>query len=98
MIKFDIKKNYLYLIKMREFIRLNENTYKIGTTTETKNKLIYRHPKSSQLILFVEIENKDMVLFTFKERFIRKREYGYSYYEGNVVDMINIILNESNQT
>ena len=93
MIKIEDKKNYLYLMKLREFIRLGENTYKIGTTTKSVNKLKYRHPKSSQLLLFVEIENQDMILFTFKQKFVRKREYGYSYYEGDIDNMINVILN-----
>ena len=62
---------YIYIIQEREFIRLNEPTYKIGKTTK-RMKRFNTYPKGSVVKLFLEVkdcnkfENKMIKLFDEK--------------------------------
>ncbi len=70
------KNNYVYLIQPREFIRLNEQTYKIGKTTQEINKRMYGYPKSSKVILFTFLKKryaKNLNHFNFWHTFFLKR-------------------------
>ncbi len=40
---------YVYMLQEREFIRLNENVYKIGKTMQTNNTRFEQYPVGSQL-------------------------------------------------
>ena len=77
---------YVYLLRTREFIRLDENVFKIGRTSKLKQRF-KQYPKSSELIRFkmvrdsVWVEQKIKELFT--EKFILKREYGLEWFEGD---------------
>jgi hypothetical protein len=94
--------NYIYLLKPREFIRTNENIYKIGRTSQNGMKRIKQYPKGSELILFrkcincVKIEGELIKLF--KIQYKHMPIYGNEYFEGNEIYMIkdinNIIDNE----
>jgi putative salt-induced outer membrane protein YdiY len=42
------KKNHIYLLQEREFVRLNENTYTIGKTRKSKTRF-YGYPKGSHI-------------------------------------------------
>ena len=90
------KNNYVYLIQPREFIRLNEQTYKIGKTTQEINKRMYGYPKSSKVILFIEVGSCDKIeteiITTFKQKFKHMTTYGNEYFNGNKYDMINEFL------
>ena len=45
------KKNFVYLAQTREFIRLNEYTYKIGKTEREPHKRLSEYPKGTRTIM-----------------------------------------------
>jgi hypothetical protein len=81
-----IQYQYVYLLRTREFIRLEENVFKIGRTAKLMQRFS-QYPRSSELIRFkkvkdsVWVEKKIIELFT--EKFIRKMEYGLEWFEGD---------------
>ena len=42
---------YIYLIKEREFIKTNENIFKIGRSNQNNDKRIKQYPTDSKLII-----------------------------------------------
>ena len=48
-----------YILREREFIRLNENIYKIGKTKQPINKRLSQYPKGSELLLCLKVNNCD---------------------------------------
>ncbi len=86
---------YIYLLQEREFIRLNENVYKIGKTTQSNNKRLNQYPKGSALLLQsicsdCHIIEKELIKI-FKNQFKQHKEYGNEYFEGDYKQMINYI-------
>lgn len=87
---------YIYLLREREFIRLQEETYKIGRTSQDPNRRMVKYPKDSEIILIiavrksVEIETK--LIRLFKKRFIHRPEYGNEYFSGDANEMIEVIF------
>ena len=94
--------NYIYLLKLREFIRTNENIYKIGRTSQNGMKRINQYPKGSELILFRKCINciyiESEIIKEFKINYKHQSDYGNEYFEGNemlmIKDINNIIDNE----
>lgn len=86
----------IYLIQTREFVRLKENTYKIGRSHNLKNR-VKNYPKNSSVILTIQCNNsvqcEKNLINIFKQKFIQKKEYGLEYFEGNMEEMIVIIEN-----
>ena len=88
--------NYIYLLQEREFIKTNENIYKIGMTKKQNNKRFNQYPKGS-ILLFQMICNdcvfiEKQLIKIFKETFIKRIDIGNEYFEGIYNDMINIIF------
>lgn len=52
---------YIYLIREREFIRFNEQTYKVGKTKNDPNTRLSGYPKGSEVILFELVLDCDMI-------------------------------------
>ena len=48
---------YVYLVREREFIRLNEETYTIGRTEQLPNSRLAGQPKGSEVIAFIKVKN-----------------------------------------
>jgi hypothetical protein len=93
--------NYIYLIREREFLRLGEETYKIGKTLkENPNDRIKNYPKGSELILVLKVLDCNIcetrLINRFKKEFIQKKEYGKEYFEGSTDEMIEIIISLRN--
>lgn len=86
----------IYLIQTREFVRLKENTYKIGRSHNLKNR-VKNYPKNSFVILTMQcndsVQCEKNLINIFKQKFIQKTEYGLEYFEGNMEEMITIIEN-----
>lgn len=89
---------YLYIIKTRESIRMNENIYKIGCTDD----IIRRHnqyPKGSKLLYTIihddykKIEKKWIKKLNDNKTLIRRIDMGKEYYEGNYISMIKELTN-----
>jgi hypothetical protein len=84
----------IYLLREREFIRLNEEIYKIGRSKHIKTRM-NSYPKGSVIELMIGCSNsiqceKDL-LAIFRNKYIEHKEYGAEYFEGNKLDMINTI-------
>ena len=88
------KKEYIYLIREREFIRLNLYTYKIGRTKQEPNVRLRAYPKNSEVILLREVTDciyiEKLIKNKFKELF-NQEDYGTEYFTGNKYEMIEII-------
>ena len=94
------KVGYIYLIRERERIRLNENVYKIGRTEQERNLTITRfngYKPESEIILLYQCETKLLcpvekeIKDTFKKRF--KLTEGKEYFEGDPILMKRLIIN-----
>lgn len=91
-----IKYNYVYIIWLREFMRLDENVYKIGKTSQIPNSRLQGYPKGSKVIIFAEVDNchsmENYLIAEFDNRYECKREYGREYYAGDVRQMKSTFL------
>ena len=87
----------IYLLREREFARLNENVYKIGKSVNVKNRT-NAYPKGSDIELAISCKDslkcERQLLEIFKKTFIQRTEYGREYFEGDKQKMIAIITNE----
>lgn len=82
---------YLYMIRLREFIKTGENVYKVGKTTQELNKRIRSYPKQSELILAVKVGDchagERRLLESMRKYFILRTDYGSEYFEGHEDEM-----------
>ena len=89
--------NYIYLVKEREFIKTNENIYKIGRSKQENTKRFLQYPKGSELIIQSRcidcIKTEKILIDLFKKNFIHRRDIGNEYFEGNDIIMQSIIHN-----
>lgn len=87
--------NYIYLVKEREFIKTNENIYKIGRSKQENTKRFLQYPKGSELIIQARcidcIKTEKILINIFKTKFIHRKDIGNEYFEGNVLIMQSII-------
>lgn len=87
---------YIYIIREREFVRLNEPIYKIGRTVNIHNRM-NAYPKDSEIYLFEPVTNsvwyERELLRLFSNTYSRGRLrsgeiIGKEYFVGDVNDMI----------
>jgi hypothetical protein len=87
---------FIYLVHEREFIRLNENTYKVGKmqgidVQEYTSKI----PKGSQMMLLIPVHNNKAlekeIIALFNEKYQQMDEYGRKYFSGDAQEMIKDI-------
>ena len=87
--------NYIYLLQEREFIKTNENIYKVGMTQKENFERFNQYPKGSVLLFQIichDCKNMEVqVIKQFKEKFIQRKDIGSEYFEGNYKSMIDII-------
>jgi hypothetical protein len=83
--------SYIYIIKEREFIRLNEDVYKVGITKEPN---FTNYPKGSEISFYSIIDEGKMpeIITTFKTLFEHTEEYGEEYFKGDVNVMIKTVI------
>lgn len=86
---------HLYIIKEREFCRLNEPIFKVGRSACVFNRFM-DYPNCS-IVCFVvcvkdEVSCETEVLRTMQKRFVHHVEYGNEYYEGNLPDIIDCVM------
>lgn len=96
-----MENQYIYLLREREFIRLNENIYKLGKTTQLSLKRFNQYPTQSELVLHIKCVNchiaeKDL-LCKFDSKFTRMDEYGREYFKGDWVKMVDQIVKYTNK-
>ena len=94
------KAGYLYMIREREFCRLEENVYKIGRSYHFE-KRFSSYPKGSEIIscVFVQDQYKEErnLIREFDGKFIQRSDIGREYYEGDRQEMIRCFLRFANQ-
>jgi hypothetical protein len=90
---------YIYLIREREFIRTNDNIYKVGRTKQQINNSIRRfdeYPKGSEPIFLMKVNSsikaEAEVIKMLKQEYKQRLEYGKEYFEGDVNCMILSII------
>ncbi len=85
------KKPHVYILQEREFIRVDEHTYKIGQTEEI-HKRFGTYSKASDLKYIMPVKNCLMVetvaKLRFKVIFKHRPDYGAEYFEGDITLMI----------
>jgi hypothetical protein len=88
---------YVYLLKEEEFIESEEDVYKIGLTTLSKNKRFCSYSKGSSLFFQMQcidckkLEKKIIVSFT--KKYILRSDLGKEYFEGDLNSMLHDISN-----
>lgn len=87
--------NYVYLLQEREFIRTNENIYKVGRTEQENTNRFYQYPKGSKLLYQSSCEDcrkcESLILQKFRESFVQRKDIGNEYFEGNFREMKKIM-------
>ncbi len=92
----NIKRDYIYLIREREFVKCNEFVYKIGRTQQNPpTERISQYPKDSEIVLLILVDDcfsaEKQLIKVFKQQFTHKKEYGNEYFEGDIKDMLKTI-------
>jgi hypothetical protein len=89
----------IYLIKLREFIRTNENVYKVG---RSENPIIRlkSYPKNSEVKFIIACDEcvivEKLIINNLKKNFIHCENYGNEYFKGNELEIIKKIINTIN--
>ena len=87
--------NYIYLLQEREFIKTNENIYKVGMTKKENHIRFNQYPKNSVLLFQMICNNckniEKQIIKLFKEKFNHRKDIGTEYFEGEYKTMIDII-------
>lgn len=88
--------NYIYLLREREFIRMEENIYKIGKTTQFSLKRFNSYPSGSELILHIKCinchESERILIDLFKLKYKQRKDIGLEYFEGDSTLMMNDVI------
>ena len=91
------KPNYIYLLQEPRFIQTNESVYKVGKTKQANLTRFNQYPKGSVLLLQTVCSNCDLmevnIIKLFKTKYIRRKDIGNEYFEGNLNDMTDDIMN-----
>ena len=89
--------NYIYLLRTREFVTANQNVYKIGRTNQTHTNRFKQYPKGSELILQYSCNDciacEKGLLYIFRVNYIKRKDIGSEYFEGDVTSMKRDIHN-----
>ena len=81
--------DFVFLIQEREFVRSNEQTYRVGKTSDSEQVRITGH--GHRLIFMCNVTDCHKVwgriVLIFDDMFQRRLEYGEGYYSGDLEDM-----------
>jgi hypothetical protein len=98
-IKIKMTEGYVYIIRECDFVRLNENIYKIGRTSKINPEdRFQKYRKGTEIIGFfkvndsVECENKIIKCFSNHNNIKKMSEYGKEYFQGNKKELLNEML------
>jgi len=86
---------YIYLVQEREFVKSNEDIYKIGKSKQENLKRFNSYPNGSKLLVQCictncnKIERKLIQLF--REKYELQKDIGNEYFKGNYIEMIKDI-------
>ena len=87
--------NYVYLLREREFIKSNEEIYKIGKTTKPNHTRFNQYPKGSVLMFQImcndcSITEKNIISI-FKTVFNHRKDIGSEYFDGDYTEMMAVM-------
>jgi hypothetical protein len=97
----QIKKiqEYVYIIRECDFVRLNENIYKIGRTAKANPEdRFQKYRKGTEIVGFfgvkdsIECENKIIKYFSNHTNIKKMNEYGKEYFQGNKNELLKEIV------
>jgi len=95
--KCAININYIYLLQEREFIKTGEHIFKIGKSKQINNKRFNSYPKGSILLFQIICDNCDSMenelIKLFDNTFVKCKNVGNEYFQGNYHEMIKCIFN-----
>lgn len=87
---------HIYLIREREFIRMNESIFKLGRSSNIKNRC-GSYPKNSEIVIILQVGDSVQVekelLKQFKQLFSQRRDIGEEYFAGDKAHMILTMCN-----
>tara|TARA_Y100001935_G_scaffold237960_1_gene223908 strand:+ start:644 stop:1480 length:837 start_codon:yes stop_codon:yes gene_type:complete len=87
---------YIYLIIEREFIKTDENIYKIGKTKQEKFKRFSQYPKGSCLLYYQKVNDYEKVekeiIEKLKDKYKIQTDIGREYFKGSLIDIILDII------
>lgn len=88
------KPGYIYLLWPKEYLDKEEYTYKIGRTSQEKNKRFYKYINGT-IIVYQEFVNNNIfiekvLINSFKVHF-KQSSRGNEYFNGNVMKMLEIM-------
>ncbi len=90
------KKGFIYLVHVREFIRMKEDVYKIGYTRRDIEQRMNGYPKGSKILFSISVKDAKYVelelIRIFKKKFVQKKDFGSEYFEGNLDNMTKTII------
>lgn len=90
----------IYLIRTREFLNLNQPVYKIGRSNSKILTRMNGYEKGSEIILSSQVVNcyilEKELKKIFKEKFKQRKDIGTETFEGDVNEMISIMMNQIN--
>jgi len=85
---------YIYLLRVREFIKTGEHVYKIGKTKQEFPARFNQYPDGTELYLMVKVKGIDLfekqIIDLYNKLF--KRREGNEYFEGDPIEMMNLIF------
>ena len=90
---------HIYLIREREFAKLDEPVYKIGRTVNIHNRM-NQYPKDSEIYLFEPVDNsmwyEKELISIFEDMYERAKvpsgeTIGKEYFVGNINEMIYVV-------
>ena len=88
----EIIHEYVYLLQEREFIKSDENVFKIGRTTQEISKRLGGYPKGTKICCFNNVKNCFFVEIIlkkeFKKKFKQRVDIGIEYFEGNLCEIL----------
>lgn len=92
---------FCYINHTREFIRANENIFKVGKTTQYGDARLKQYPKGTIQKIKVRVTDctacENAIIKKFDKLFIKKTEFGREYYEGNISNMLKAFLTITKQ-
>jgi uncharacterized C2H2 Zn-finger protein len=98
-IKIKLIQEYIYILRECDFVRLNENIYKIGRTAKINPEdRFQKYRKGTEIIGFfkvndsVECENKIIKCFSNHTNITKMKEYGKEYFKGDRNELLKEIL------
>ena len=94
-IKNKFETSFIYLIIEREYIKNNEDIFKIGKTTQKRLKRFDKYTNGSILLSYNRCTDchtsEKEIIKLFKTKYKQRLDIGLEYFEGNHEDMIDDI-------